>query len=200
MTGAVESSPGHADRRLELVCDIPVRAPPEGLLPEPVRRRCRHIVTENARTLHAAEALREGRTEEMGRLMFLSHKSLRDDYEVSCAELDTMVEIASDVKGVMGARMTGGGFGGCVVALMDEAAAPAFLDAVGRSYSKRTGLTPGEAPRPYRRERTPSRGTGRSPPARRRSRPRRCGRGWLPRQRLRWSTRRQPRGRGQARR
>ena len=114
----------------------------ENRLPEPVRRRCRHIVTENARTLHAAEALREGRTEEMGRLMFLSHNSLRDDYEVSCAELDTMVEIASDVKGVMGARMTGGGFGGCTVNLVEREALNEFRKKIMSGYKRETGLEP----------------------------------------------------------
>ena len=114
----------------------------ENRLPEPVRRRCRHIVTENARTLHAAEALREGRTEEMGRLMFLSHNSLRDDYEVSCAELDTMVEIASDVKGVMGARMTGGGFGGCTVNLVEREALNEFRKKIMSGYKRATGLEP----------------------------------------------------------
>ena len=114
----------------------------ENQLPEPVRRRCRHIVTENARTLLAAEALRAGRTEEVGRVMFLSHASLRDDYEVSCAELDTMVEIASGVKGVMGARMTGGGFGGCTVNLVERAALNEFQKEIMSGYKLATGLEP----------------------------------------------------------
>jgi galactokinase len=71
-----------------------------------------------------------------------SHASMRDDFEISTPMLDAMVECAQAAVGCYGARMTGGGFGGCVVALMDEAAAPAFLDAVGRSYPERTGLTP----------------------------------------------------------
>ena len=114
----------------------------ENHLPEPVRRRCRHIVTENARTLLAAEALRDGHTEEMGRLMFLSHKSLRDDYEVSCAELDTMVEIASGVKGVLGARMTGGGFGGCTVNLVFRASLDEFQKEIESGYKRATKLDP----------------------------------------------------------
>lgn len=114
----------------------------ENQLPEPIRRRCRHIVTENARTLLAAEALRDGRTKEMGRLMFLSHKSLRDDYEVSCAELDTMVEIASGVKGVLGARMTGGGFGGCTVNLVLRASLDEFQKEIENGYKRATKLDP----------------------------------------------------------
>ncbi|MCA1614305.1 MAG: galactokinase, partial [Acidobacteria bacterium] len=87
------------------------------VLPETIRRRCRHVVTENARTLAAAESLRRGDLSELGRLMNLSHASLRDDYEVSCAELDALVEIALPLEGVLGARMTGGGFGGSTVSL-----------------------------------------------------------------------------------
>ena len=87
-------------------------------LPEPVRRRVRHVVTENARTLLAAEALRAGDLEGVGKLMALSHQSLRDDYEVSCRELDTLVRVAEATEGVVGARMTGAGFGGCTVNLV----------------------------------------------------------------------------------
>lgn len=111
-------------------------------LPEPIRRRCRHIVTENARTLLAAEALSAGRVEEMGQLMFLSHKSLRDDYEVSCRELDALVEIASGIKGVMGARMTGGGFGGCTVNLVERAALDEFQRDIESGYKRATGIEP----------------------------------------------------------
>ena len=111
-------------------------------LSDTLRRRARHIVTENARTLEAAEAMKAGDARRLGRLMNESHASMRDDFEISTPTLDAMVECAQAAVGCDGARMTGGGFGGCVVALMDEAAAPAFLDAVGRSYSERTGLTP----------------------------------------------------------
>lgn len=111
-------------------------------LSDTLRRRARHIVTENARTLEAAEAMRAGDARRLGRLMNESHASMRDDFEISTPMLDVMVECAQAAVGCDGARMTGGGFGGCVVALMDEAAAPAFLDAVGRRYSERTGLTP----------------------------------------------------------
>src|SRR5262249_7014254 len=91
-------------------------------LPEVVYRRCHHVVTENARTLEAAEFLKEHKFSEAGRLMFGSHRSLRDDYEVSSVELDALVEIAENVDGVYGARMTGGGFGGCTVNLIRRVA------------------------------------------------------------------------------
>ncbi|HEX8891382.1 MAG TPA: galactokinase [Pyrinomonadaceae bacterium] len=111
-------------------------------LPEPVRRRCRHVVTENARALSAAEALRRGDMEEMGRLMYLSHRSLSKDYEVSCKELDLMVEIASRVQGVKGARMTGGGFGGCTVNLVARASLDEFQRTVASEYKLQTTLEP----------------------------------------------------------
>ena len=115
----------------------------EHLLPEPVRRRCRHVVTENARTLAAAEALKADRLEEMGRLMYESHESLRRDYEVSCRELDALVEIAAPLTGVtLGARMTGGGFGGCTVNLVRRAALAEFKAVVMREYARRIGHEP----------------------------------------------------------
>jgi galactokinase len=110
------------------------------LLPEPIRSRCRHVVTENDRTLKAAENLRAGDTAEFGRLMLASHRSLRDDYEVSCRELDIMVELATRQDGVAGARMTGGGFGGCTVNLVRESAIDSFSAAVMQGYRERTGI------------------------------------------------------------
>jgi galactokinase len=112
----------------------------EERLPEPVRRRCRHVVTENARTLGAAEALRTGDLLTMGQLMGASHRSLRDDYEVSSAELDALVEIAGRLKGVLGARMTGGGFGGCTVNLVRRDALEEFQEVVSRDYNLVTGI------------------------------------------------------------
>lgn len=112
----------------------------EQRLPETVRRRCRHVVTENARTLAAAAALSAGRMEELGRLMAGSHESLRDDYEVSCAELDALVEIASGLEGVVGARMTGGGFGGCTVNLVRRRALDNFREVASREYHRRFGI------------------------------------------------------------
>jgi galactokinase len=87
-------------------------------LSDVILRRCRHVVTENDRTVAAARALREQDFEAVGKLMFESHRSLRVDYEVSCPELDTLVETAATVDGVFGSRMTGGGFGGCTVTLV----------------------------------------------------------------------------------
>lgn len=112
----------------------------EELLPEPIRRRCRHVVTENERTLQGAEALRQGRVSEFGKLMLRSHQSLRDDYEVSCPELDIMVELAMQQEGVAGARMTGGGFGGCTVNLVRQEALDHFSEFVMREYTERTGI------------------------------------------------------------
>jgi galactokinase len=114
----------------------------EEQLPEPIRSRCRHVVTENARTLRAADALRADDFGEMGRLMRESHDSLRDDYEVSCRELDVLVEIASSVDGVLGARMTGGGFGGCTVNLLGREALGTFQEQVAAEYNKATGKPP----------------------------------------------------------
>lgn len=114
----------------------------EDRLPEPIRSRCRHVVTENLRTLMASDALRSSKFEIMGQLMLKSHESLRDDYEVSCRELDTLVEIATSIEGVMGARMTGGGFGGCTVNLVERRAIEKFQERVTGEYNKVTGLIP----------------------------------------------------------
>ncbi|MBO2521330.1 MAG: galactokinase [Firmicutes bacterium] len=114
----------------------------EAELPEPVRRRCRHVVTECQRVLDGVKALAAGDLEAFGRLMNASHASLRDDYEVSCRELDLVVEIASGVEGVYGARMTGAGFGGCAVALVHKECVEAVRQAVCRRYPGETGLTP----------------------------------------------------------
>ncbi len=112
------------------------------LLPEPVRCRCRHVVSENDRTLRATMALEAGNTAWMGKLMDESHDSLRSDYEVSCRELDVLVESARAVPGVAGARMTGGGFGGCTVNLVRREAVDMFREAVTRDYTRATGLVP----------------------------------------------------------
>jgi len=111
-------------------------------LPERIFKRAKHVVTENARTLAAVAALERHNFVEFGRLMNASHESLRDDYSVSCAELDLMVELARGVPGVFGARMTGGGFGGCVVALVEAEAAAQFAENVGPAYEEATGLSP----------------------------------------------------------
>jgi len=93
------------------------------------RRRARHVISENDRTLRAADAMRRGDARTLGHLMDESHRSLRDDYEVSCPELDAVVEIAQGIGlkgGVFGCRMTGGGFGGCTVNLVEQDKAKAF--------------------------------------------------------------------------
>lgn len=112
------------------------------LLPEPLLRRARHVVTENARTLDAVAALARGDLARCGALMNASHASLRDDYEVSCREADIMVALAQKMEGVFGARLTGGGFGGCTVNLVDARAVDAFVENIGNAYERETGLTP----------------------------------------------------------
>jgi galactokinase len=107
-----------------------------------VYRRAHHIVTENARTVAAAAALSAGRFSDFGALMYQSHQSLRDDFEVSCAELDTLVEIAGEIGeagGVFGARMTGGGFGGCAVMLVRSDRIAPITETLASEYRRRQG-------------------------------------------------------------
>lgn len=113
-----------------------------GDLPDVIFRRSRHVIKENARVLAAGTALEKGDLVGFGQLMNSSHSSLRDDYEVSCKELDLMVEIARAVPGVYGARMTGGGFGGSTVNLIASENVDEFRETVTRSYESETGLTP----------------------------------------------------------
>jgi len=107
-----------------------------------IRRRCRHVISENARVLEAADALRSDNLKRFGELMAESHVSLRNDYEVSCDELDLMVELASRCPGTYGARMTGGGFGGCTVNLVEADAVEDFKTTVAGKYKQRSGLQP----------------------------------------------------------
>ncbi|MCQ4086250.1 galactokinase [Saccharibacillus sp. JS10] len=111
------------------------------LTDETVRNRAQHVIEENARVLASVEALTAGDLEEFGRLMNQSHDSLRDLYEVSCEELDVMVEEARQIPGTLGARMTGAGFGGCTVSLVHEDHVEQFVKQVGERYQARTGLT-----------------------------------------------------------
>jgi galactokinase len=106
-------------------------------LPDKIARRCRHVITENERTLAAADALQSGDPETVGQLMYESHRSLRDDYEVSCPELDTLVDAASKIDGVYGARMTGGGFGGCTVNFISEESFGEFCKEISARYAER---------------------------------------------------------------
>ena len=114
----------------------------KGALPELIYWRCRHVVTENERVQRMARALETADLPAIGNLMADSHRSLRDDYQVSCTELDIMVEIASGLPGVIGARMTGGGFGGCTVNLVDAQAAASVRHSVAEQYEARTGISP----------------------------------------------------------
>ena len=107
-----------------------------------VYRRCRHVVTENARVLLAAEALERSDLREFGRLMGESHRSLRYDYEVSCYELDLLVELAAGRNGVYGARMTGGGFGGCTINLVEAGEVEKFRRGISAGYEQATGKPP----------------------------------------------------------
>lgn len=114
-------------------------------LGDPVNRRSRHVVGEIARTVAAAEALAKNDFEALGPLMAASHDSLRDDFEVSCSELDIMVEVARKIGregGVIGARMTGGGFGGSTVTLCDASKATGIAATLAGEYAKATGITP----------------------------------------------------------
>lgn len=104
------------------------------------RKRAKHAVYEDHRTVAALDALEKGDMALFGRLMNESHISLRDDYEVSCEELDILTSLAWELPGVLGARMTGGGFGGCMIALVEKSAADGFIEAIRTAYSERTGL------------------------------------------------------------
>jgi len=111
-------------------------------LPELVYRRCHHVISEDDRVLSAADALRAGNLSRFGQLMNASHQSLRDDYEVSCRELDLLVALASGCAGVFGSRMTGGGFGGCTITLVRSDAAERFQAGIAESYQRETGIAP----------------------------------------------------------
>jgi galactokinase len=113
-----------------------------GSLTETIYRRCRHVVTENQRVTDAARSLERGDLTEFGKLMHASHLSLRDDFQVSCAELDLMVDLAGELAGVFGARMTGGGFGGCTINLVRTESVPEFQRKVAGAYERATGLAP----------------------------------------------------------
>ena len=113
-----------------------------GGLPGLIRKRCYHVLSENLRVLQAAEALQANDLNSFGRLMASSHSSLRDDFEVSCEELDLLVRLAEQVEGVYGARMTGGGFGGCTINLVQEDHVEDFKRNVRQGYLRGTGRAP----------------------------------------------------------
>lgn len=107
-----------------------------------VYKRARHVVTENSRVLKAGEFLKKGDLISLGQLMSKSHTSLRDDYEVSCRELDLMVELADSFPQVLGSRMTGAGFGGCSISLVPRTSVENFIQLTGKKYESESGLKP----------------------------------------------------------
>ncbi len=111
-------------------------------LPEVLFQRCRHVLTENSRVKQAAAAFEEHDLAAVGRLMYESHASLRDDYEVSCPELNVMVDLAKNVPGVYGSRMTGGGFGGCTVSLVEREAVERFKIEIAGKYEEAIRIRP----------------------------------------------------------
>jgi galactokinase len=113
-----------------------------GLLEQRAYSRCRHVITENERVMKAVEAFKKEDLKALGPLMMDSHRSLRDDYQVSCRELDLMAEIAVAQRGVIGARMTGGGFGGCTINLVEASAVEEFKRPVSAQYYAKTGQRP----------------------------------------------------------
>jgi galactokinase len=104
--------------------------------------RARHVISENLRTVAASKALLRGDMKELGRLMAEAHISYSDDFEGSCVEADTMVDLAHDLPGLIGARLTGGGFGGCTVNLVEQEHAESFAKTLGERYAAKTGITP----------------------------------------------------------
>jgi galactokinase len=104
--------------------------------------RARHVISENLRTVAAAEALAKGDLAELGRLMAEAHSSYSRDFEGSCVEADAMVALAQDLPGLIGARLTGGGFGGCTINLVEQSQAAAFVEALGGRYAAQTGIVP----------------------------------------------------------
>ena len=113
-----------------------------GVLSPRQLKRARHVVTENERVTVAADALAHGDAEAVGGMFAASHHSMRDDYEISCDEIDALIDIASAAPGARGSRMTGGGFGGCIVSLVDASDMEAFVEAVRAGYERRIGKRP----------------------------------------------------------
>lgn len=112
----------------------------KGLITDPVQlKRAKHAVYENQRTIDAVAALRDGDIGKFGQLMNQSHISLRDDYEVSCEEIDILVDLAWKIPGVIGSRITGGGFGGCTVSIVKNDAVDTFINDIGKTYKEKVG-------------------------------------------------------------
>lgn len=141
-----ESSEALADLQTKLAISSLGELTPEefekhkGLIRDDLhRRRAKHAVYENHRTITAAAVLKEGNVAQFGELMNQSHISLRDDYEVSCEEVDILAELAWKTPGVIGSRITGGGFGGCTVSLVKNETVDTFIKTIGDTYLKKTG-------------------------------------------------------------
>jgi len=111
-------------------------------LPDDIRKRCRHVVYENERVQRFADALKTKHSDRLGKLLLQSHESLRDLYEVSCPELDLMVTLSMEVKGVIGARMTGAGFGGCAIAMVEKGHETAVKEKILKEYPEKTNIEP----------------------------------------------------------
>ena len=107
---------------------------------EKIHRRARHVISENIRVKHAAMSLRVGDLHTFGRLMTASHQSMKDDYEITGIEMDTLAETAQNINGCLGARMTGGGFGGCAIALVKKSRIAPFTEILSKRYNTVTGL------------------------------------------------------------
>ena len=109
---------------------------------ETERKRAKHAVYENQRTIRAVAELKKNHIEEFGKLMNASHVSLRDDYATSCEECDVLAELAWSVPGCLGSRITGGGFGGCTVSIVKDEALDAFKETITKGYEEKVGKTP----------------------------------------------------------
>ena len=139
---ALSPAPSPAAPPIQSSTPSPIPSSLQEPFDEVLLRRARHVVTENQRVLAAMEALKTANWSTLGELLFESHHSLRDDYQVSCEELDVLVELAQAQDDVFGARMTGGGFGGCVVALVNREALSSVATLICQGYAQQVGLSP----------------------------------------------------------
>lgn len=131
----------NSKKNIENLCDAEIKDL-DYIEDKIIRKRARHVITENKRVLESIEVLRKGNLEKFGELLNLSHKSLRDDYEVTGKELDVIVEISQKEKSCLGARMTGAGFGGCAIALVEEDKVESFKEKISNEYFEKIGYKP----------------------------------------------------------
>ena len=139
---ALSPAPSPAAPPIQSSTPSPIPSSLQEPFDEVLLRRARHVVTENQRVLAAMEALKTANWSTLGELLFESHHSLRDDYQVSCEELDVLVELAQAQDDVFGARMTGGGLGGCLVALVNREALSSVATSISQGYAQQVGLSP----------------------------------------------------------